>query len=189
MRSSRKRSAFTLIELLVVITIIVFLIAVLSRVFLNARTRANETAAKSDIQNFTTVLEVYHADQGFYPGFDDPPGTDSAAKMYEALFGKHRVDGGGGGINSPYHEFQDERIAVEGGPTGFRMASREEKDDPEVKKYIFDPWDRPYHYVENDEKPEKTDDMHRPHKFDIWSDGPNRVNDNGEKDDVAPWNK
>ena len=187
MRSSRKRSAFTLIELLVVITIIVFLIAVLSRVFMKAKNTASVTAALSDIQNLTTVLEVYRADEGFYPGFDDPPGTDSAPKMYEALFGKRPVDGGGGGINSPYHEFHDNRIAVEGGPTGFRTASREERDDPAVKKYILDPWLQPYHYVENDEKPEKTEDMHRPHKFDIWSNGPNRLNDNGEEDDAAPW--
>ncbi|MCZ6603211.1 MAG: prepilin-type N-terminal cleavage/methylation domain-containing protein, partial [Planctomycetota bacterium] len=72
MRSSRKRSAFTLIELLVVITIIVFLIAVLSRVFLNARNRANQTTAKSDIQNLSMLLEIYWADEGFYPGFADP---------------------------------------------------------------------------------------------------------------------
>ena len=187
MSSSRKRSAFTLIELLVVITIIVFLIAVLSKVFMKARTRANITAARSDIQNLTTVLEVYRADSGFYPGFADPPGTDSAHLMYEALFGKRLVDGGGGGINSPYHEFHEDRIAVEAGPAGFRMATREEKEEPDIKKYILDPWGQPYHYVENDEKPEKTVDMHRPHKFDIWSNGPNRVNDKGEEDDATPW--
>ena len=184
---TRRVRGFTLIELLVVITIVIFLIAVLSRVFLGAKKKAIAVAAKSEIQALTAVLKVYYADVGFYPGSEDSPGADSAPKMYEAIFGKSVVDGGGGGPNAPYHQVPDKKIAVKGGPSGYMQASREEREDPTVEKYILDPWLKPYHYVENDSKPEKTREMHRPYEFDIWSNGPNRKNDDGEEDDVAPW--
>lgn len=189
--SSRGRggSAFTLIELLVVITIVIFLIAVLSQVFLKAKAKAMAAAAKGDISNLAVALKAYYADMDFYPGHDDSPGTDSAAKMYEALFGKRAVDGGGGGLNAPYHQFPEDRIQVKGGPTGYRPASPEEREDPTVEKFIVDPWYRPFHYVENDSKPEKTPGMHRPYEFDIWSNGPDGEDNKGEGDDVAPWKK
>ena len=188
-RSARiqRGSAFTLIELLVVITIVIFLIAVLSRVFLKAKSKANITAAKSDISTLTTVLKMYQSEMDFFPGHDDPVGTDSAAKVYEALFGKRSVDGGGGGPSSPYHQFQDKRIGVKGGLSGYMQASDEEKEDPTVEKFILDPWGQPYHFVENESKAKKTKEMRRPYEFDMWSNGPDKMNDKGEGDDVTLW--
>lgn len=188
-RSASRGAAFTLIELLVVITIIIFLVAILAKVFLGARQKAAITGAKTTMNNLRVALKSYNADVDFYPGHNVDREENASWTVYEALCGKRKVDGGGGGPNAPYYDFRDKEVGVEVSPGVFKGATLDELEDPEVKKYILDPWGMPFQYRENDSAAEKTPEMHNRHEFDMYSFGPNRKDDEGEPDDVTNWSE
>ena len=58
---------FTLIELLVVIAVIGILAAVILASLNNARMKARDTKRKADIQQLTTAIYAYYADNGRFP--------------------------------------------------------------------------------------------------------------------------
>jgi type IV pilus assembly protein PilA len=61
---------FTLIELLVVILIIGILAAIALPAFLGQRTKAQDTAAKTQIRTMQTAMETYYTDNQKYDGAD-----------------------------------------------------------------------------------------------------------------------
>jgi general secretion pathway protein G len=67
MLASRPRSAFTLIELLLVLVILAVLAAVVVPKFTKRSEQARESAAKADISNLETALDVFETDNGRYP--------------------------------------------------------------------------------------------------------------------------
>ena len=63
----RNSKGFTLIELLIVVAIIGILAAIAIPQFASYRTKAYNTAAKSDITNAKTALESFYSDNFYYP--------------------------------------------------------------------------------------------------------------------------
>lgn len=73
-RLRQNEKGFTLIELMVVVAIIGILAAGIIPQFMKATENAKIGAAKADMANFQTVLEIIYAEEGKYPltgdGFD-----------------------------------------------------------------------------------------------------------------------
>lgn len=65
--TSRGASAFTLIELLLVLVILGILAAIVVPKFSGRTEQARVTAAKSQIATFSTALDAFEVDNGFYP--------------------------------------------------------------------------------------------------------------------------
>jgi len=62
-----KRRGFTLIELMIVVSIIGVLSAIVVPKLMQRAQEAKITAAKMQIKNFKTALEMFYLDNGFYP--------------------------------------------------------------------------------------------------------------------------
>jgi type IV pilus assembly protein PilA len=67
-----REEGFTLIELLVVIVIIGILLAIAVPSYLGFRTRAQNSAAQSDLRAAVPSAEAYFADNGKYDGMTAP---------------------------------------------------------------------------------------------------------------------
>jgi type IV pilus assembly protein PilA len=67
---AQDEKGFTLIELLVVILIIGILAAIALPAFLNQRTKAQDTEAKSKARTAQTALETYYVNEQTYVGAD-----------------------------------------------------------------------------------------------------------------------
>ena len=63
---NRMRKGFTLIELLIVVVIIGILAAIAIPKFANTKTKAYQTAMKSDLRNLVTAEEAFFSDSGHY---------------------------------------------------------------------------------------------------------------------------
>ncbi|MBN1421278.1 MAG: prepilin-type N-terminal cleavage/methylation domain-containing protein [Planctomycetes bacterium] len=183
------RRGFTLIELMIVISIIAVLASLVVVGVSKARMRAMEVEVRSTISSLDTALKQYDSDKGILPGYDDPPTqySNSLPKILAALIGD--------GSRTPYLEFKESQIFVEreGDVKGFREANRSEIYDPNVNKYLIDPWGEPFIARENKSKKKKEAWMKLPYFVDIYSKGPNREDDTalgkaaGESDDIGNW--
>jgi len=63
----KNKRGFTLIELLVVISVIAVLTTLLMANFVGIRQRGRDGQRKSNLYNIQSALELYRADNGFYP--------------------------------------------------------------------------------------------------------------------------
>jgi general secretion pathway protein G len=70
-RSQVRQAGFTLIELLVVLVILGLLAAFAAPQVLNYLSRAKSDAAKVQVQNIASILDLYRLEVGSYPSEDD----------------------------------------------------------------------------------------------------------------------
>jgi prepilin-type N-terminal cleavage/methylation domain-containing protein len=68
---TRNRKGFTLIELLIVVVIIGILAAIAIPKFANTKTKAYQTAMKSDLRNLVTAEEAFFSDSGYYVKYNE----------------------------------------------------------------------------------------------------------------------
>jgi len=71
-----KKNGFTFIEILVSVTIISILVAIAMISYGSINKRSRDARRKSDIEQLRSALEMYRADNGYYP--DEGPSTFTA---------------------------------------------------------------------------------------------------------------
>lgn len=209
--SDSRSAGFTLIELLIVILIIGILVSMVTMGVRVAQKKVKEAEAKADIQAMVSGLKSYQQDEGLLPGFEkkwdeDDETFNAFPDLFEALLGEShtKVKGAKGGRNAPYFEANEKDIVTLDDPSDVKSdhspVDSDSRWDPDFPKYLADPWDSVYIYRENNSKKRKPW-MHKPRSFDLWSCGPNRVNQslyeidrNSEQreelkyDDISNWN-
>jgi hypothetical protein len=138
--------------------------------------------AAREVTTLGRALAAYVEDESEVPASDlhsDAQGNDFPL-LFDAVLGERRPRGKGG-RNAPHAEFSADRIAVALPEFGFRNATPAEISNPEVKKYLFDPWRNPYVY-----RAGKTLSDAK-----IYSLGPDGEDDtrilSGENDDIGNW--
>ncbi len=201
-RNSSSRAGFTLIELMIVVAIIGVLSTLVTKMIQMAQARSFEANAASDISTLTSAIESYARDEGIYPGWDKKLGAEDLDTfncfpiLFENLQGERPPDGKAG-KNTPYSNMSSDRLVVvdEDYEGEYKRANRDELFDQYVDKYYLDPWSEPYFYRENKSKRNKEDWMLKRRGFDLWSVGPDGVNDacfgypeeDEEYDDIGNW--
>jgi general secretion pathway protein G len=173
-----RSKGFTLIELLIVVAIIGLLASYVMYTITSANIRVKIAQAKTQISHIENTLELYNGDVGFYPP-GDAVYDGGIINVVEALSGKPRSEGGGGGP-SRYWEFKEKELA-------------NSKYEPS-RKVLLDPWGKPYRYTRaTDDAGNVKPGIHRKSSFDLYSCGPDGVDQNGEndkkagKDDINNW--
>lgn len=162
-RNKNKRG-FTLIELLVVISIIGLLATLGMTGFPAIIKMAKKNKAKSVIQGLELAIKQYNNDFGINP--DD----SSSKSVINALTG--------------YGEFPDKPDPMYkenpdwNGP--YYTAEKKQFKFQELNEALVDPWNQEYKFNLNDPQ-------NNHYTFDIWSCGPNKVDDKGKGDDVNNW--
>lgn len=174
-----RRDGFTLIELLVVIAIIGLLAGLVISAVGTSDVKAKTAVVRAMISNMEALTATYYEEVGFYPP-GDAENDEGNINLMLALTAPSAADGGQGGPSSPYHDFNESEMA----PSEYK---------PEFK-VLVDPWGTPYRYRSaRNEDGELRPGIHRRRTYDLWSCGPNMIdekgvnNPSGEEDDVACW--
>ena len=174
-----RRTGFTLIELLIVMAIIGILAGLVMIAITGANKKAQIGVAKATIDHLRTALEMYKDDVGFYPP-GDKANDEGNINMVLALTDDSEVDGGKGGPNSPYYEF--------------RAGDLKKSTFSPTYDVLLDPWGTPWSYTRAvDDGGNIKPGIHNKHSYDLYSWGPNTIDDDGEndrsqdKDDIANW--
>ena len=123
----------------------------------------------------------------------DPDNDGLFQEHYGFWTGDNGGEGPKAGKNAPYAEFKAESLMVEDedAALGYSRATNDDVYDPEIEKFYIDPWGHPYVYRENASK-KRRDWMIKPKSFDVWSIGPNEINEacygqDETGDDVGNW--
>ena len=176
MLNRHRRHGFTLIEILIVITIIALLAGVVLTAVRGVRNRAMKAKAKTMIGSVDAAARMYETDQGKMPGRNtnkDPDRNDMPKVLMELLPTTTRA-------GTLEVKVTDVFVMDEEGV--FREATTAEFYDPEVDRYIRDPWGEAYIARENKSKKVKEDYMINIHGIDIISKGPDKKE--GTEDDI-----
>jgi general secretion pathway protein G len=155
---------FTLIELLIVIAIIGVLAGLGGIAAQSVSKMARRSKAKTVIDSLSLALDQYKNDVGIYPPDDSSTmvmnhltGFKESTKERSPDFKNDRY------WNGPYYE-----------------AKKKEFKGGAVNAGLIDPWNQVYRF--RLKEPERN-----PFKFDVYSTGPNQIDDNGAGDDIGNW--
>jgi general secretion pathway protein G len=161
---------FTLLELLAVFVIIAVLAGAILGVTKYAATNAATSRARAEIAAMETALESFKNDNGIYP----PSTPTRCSPIPPGNWGPTEINNSGSlyaalaGTTPPwtnqYFYFKPSQLKNSGTFT-----------------YIVDPFGSPYNYYQ----PGATNQV----TFDLWSYGPNGVNDEGSGDDISNWRR
>ena len=206
--SSIKRQAFTLIELLVVIAVLGILAGILVPTIGSVLSRGKSAASLNEIAHLRTALESYEQDFQAYPpsklsligagGLPANEGNECLVACLDTRRGK-----------GPYHELPPARLhnSDEDQVRGSLSVLTGARDTTELYELV-DPWGNPYIYFSWAEVlrgrsvpymidgrlttiapiTTKTKDvLPGEGRYQIWSVGPNGVDDRGEADDITSW--
>lgn len=170
---------FTLVELLIVVSIIAILASLVTYAVTAAGPRVRIALAKTQMSKIDVALTSYNNDVGFYPA-GDAANDSGIINVVEALSGKPRSEGGGGGPSAPYWEFKEKDLAKSKYDTS--------------RKVLVDPWGNPYRYTRaTDDIGNVKQRIHNQHSYDLYSCGPDSIDQAGEndrrtgKDDINNW--
>jgi prepilin-type N-terminal cleavage/methylation domain-containing protein len=166
-------AGFTLVELLTVLIIIAILAGLVVGAGKYALTKAGASRAQGEIAAMELALEHYKNDNGHYPATvlngkrssPSPPGIPTSIEiynstnLYSALSGK-------------YFTFKPNQTRV---------------DQASGATYVVDPFGNPYNYYCPPAGAVSPQPWTNTASFDLWSYGPNGINDEGTNDDITNW--
>ena len=203
------RGGFTLVELLVVMGVITLLTALVVGVGMTLRAHAKEDAARLLIQKAERALDEYETRQGDYPdGLADPSGTQEDFRDANCVVGLilkdldefSRTRGGGRALEI----FRIDVTAIL--PPGDGMTPGSVQEPPVTGSYfvycVVDPWFNNQvdaHDLDLDATGSPPAirysflnfaiNGHTAPGVDIWSNGPNGLDDHGGGDDINNWSR
>ncbi|TET38156.1 MAG: prepilin-type N-terminal cleavage/methylation domain-containing protein [Planctomycetota bacterium] len=179
----RRNTGFTLVELLVTIAIIVVLASLVTVGVMSAKKKVKIATTKTQLDGLRTALTMYESDHSEYPYGDgngpssrtDPKTRDDSgnAKMVMALLG---LDESGNKVGTVYWAAKEKGLGDSVSIPGAKVA--------------LDGWKVPLIYRSAcDEDGNERDDIHNPDSYDIYSCGPNMIDDGGKEDtdDIGNW--
>jgi general secretion pathway protein G len=166
-RRAKRETAFTIIEILVVMVIITILAGIIIGAAKYAQTKGARSRAQAEIATMETGLERYKNDNGVYP-----PSTGNRATGPGLPYGPIEISNSGSLYAAltngagKYMTFKPNQIGLRSGIT-----------------CIIDPFGSPYNYYCISGALNQTNNA----TFDLWSFGPNNINDEGANDDITNW--
>jgi prepilin-type N-terminal cleavage/methylation domain-containing protein len=211
----QRNDAFTLMEMLVVVSIIALLAAILIPTLTAARLRAKITTTKTEIANLSAAIQLYASKYGDFP----PSGlsafgvkVNATNNGNESMLACLATTNQGG----PYLDWPEARLGNLDGDEAKTNVTKWWFGDNQLREAL-DIWGAPFVYFHfrdydkpknfskytrsNDEevecipgKSDRTAAFHNASSFQIWSFGPNGMNENGatpteeqDSDDITNW--
>ena len=163
---------FTIVELIAVIAIISVLTGLLLAGVAKVRASAKIKKAKATMEQLEVALEMYGQNYGTYPDNDalDAGKFKGCSELIRAL---EAEDTPARKMGGPYVTYANELKATSGPASGS----------------LLDPWGEPYRYHWSTNPPKVTaigqSNSSTNITFNIWSSGPNKINDEWSPDNLA----
>jgi len=176
-----KRWGYTLIEALIVIGIIVVLAGFLSSGLIKARQKAKMAQARVLLDSIAAALRMYQDDFGAYPpiGATIYGGYTCLAPQYGLYYYLGATFNAGANasiVAGPYLRFKGDEIQTLSASACSFDGEVAINDDMMT---IIDPWGNAIRYQNPPVKNQNT--------YDLYSTGPNGINENGVGDDINNW--